>query len=96
MVSLISFLLSLLAGAGGGHIAGNIIKKYDLGRTGNIVAGLVGGAIGGPLVNMIMTNPETMIGVLSNIVGSGFSGVIVMLVVGLIKKNIGAQPGHRH
>lgn len=94
MVGLISFLLSLLSGAVGGNVAGNAMKKYDLGMTGNTVAGLFGGAIGGPIVNMMMMHPESMFGVISNMLGSGVGGAIMMIVVGLIKNAYTKRHAH--
>lgn len=94
MVGLISFLLSLLSGAVGGNVAGNAMKKYDLGMTGNSVTGLIGGAIGGPIVNMMMMHPESMFGVISNMLGSGVGGAILMIVVGMIKNAYTKRHAH--
>lgn len=94
MVNLISFVLSLLSGAVGGNLAGNAMKKYDLGMLGNTVAGLIGGAIGGPVTNMLMSHPETLFGVLTNILGSGVGGAIIMIVVGLIKNAFTNRHAH--
>jgi uncharacterized membrane protein YeaQ/YmgE (transglycosylase-associated protein family) len=94
MVNLVLFLLSLLSGAVGGNLAGNAMKKFDLGMAGNTVAGLIGGAIGGPLTNMMMAHPDTILGVFTNIVGSGVGGAIIMVIVGLIKNAFTNRHAH--
>jgi uncharacterized membrane protein YeaQ/YmgE (transglycosylase-associated protein family) len=36
---MVSLIIQLLSGAVGGNIAGNLMKKYDLGTLGNSIAG---------------------------------------------------------
>lgn len=94
MAGLISFVLSLLSGAVGGNVAGNVLKKFDLGMTWNTVAGLIGGAIGGPLTNMMMLHPESLFGVITNIVASGAAGTIMVVIVSLIKNAFTNRHAH--
>lgn len=94
MAGLISFVLSLLSGAVGGNVAGNALKKYDLGMAWNTVVGLVGGAIGGPFTNMMMLHPESLFGVITNIVASGAAGTIMVFIVGFIKNAFTNRHAH--
>lgn len=94
MEGLVLFILSLLSGAVGGNVTGNALKKYDLGMTGNTVAGMIGGAIGGPLTNMMMTHPENLFGVITNIVASGAAGTIAVFIIGLIKNAFTNRHAH--
>ncbi|MDW3118229.1 MAG: hypothetical protein R8G60_10940 [Roseovarius pacificus] len=46
-------LISLIAGALGGNIAGGLLKNVNLGVLGNSIAGIVGGGLGGQLLSMV-------------------------------------------
>src|SRR5258708_30517603 len=52
--TIINLIIQLLSGAAGGNIIGNILKQYNLGPLGNSIAGIVGGGLGGQLLNMIL------------------------------------------
>lgn len=93
-MSLVAILTSLISGAIGGNIAGMLLKKYDLGTTGDSVAGAIGGAMGGPLTIFMLTRPEALSGVISNIMVSGIGGAIVMIVIGLIKNSMSNRHAH--
>ena len=45
--TIINIIIQLIAGAIGGNAAGNGLKGYDLGTTGNTIAGALGGIGGG-------------------------------------------------
>src|SRR5260221_3719454 len=52
--TIINLIIQLLSGAAGGNIIGNTLKQYNLGPLGNSIAGIVGGGLGGQLLNMIL------------------------------------------
>jgi uncharacterized membrane protein YeaQ/YmgE (transglycosylase-associated protein family) len=52
--TIINLIIQLLSGAAGGNIIGNILKQYNLGPIGNSIAGIVGGGLGGQLLNMVL------------------------------------------
>src|SRR5260370_22027709 len=54
MNATINLIIQLLSGAAGGNIIGNILKQYNLGPLGNSIAGIVGGGLGGQLLNMVL------------------------------------------
>lgn len=83
-------IVQLISGAFGGILAGSILKKFSLGTLGNSLVGILGGGIGGQLLEIIGisvsrggTNLEGVIGnILSGVVG----GSVFIIVIGLIKK----------
>ena len=50
----LSIIIQIIAGAIGGNAAGKAMKDYDLGTTGNSIAGVVGGVIGGQILERLM------------------------------------------
>jgi len=89
-------LVSVIAGAAGGNGAGALMKDKSLGTLWNSVAGVAGGAGVSallpailPAIGTIMQGGSLDIGaILSQLVGGGVGGAIVMVVVALIKNAI--------
>ena len=75
-------LISLASGAVGGNIAGALMKSKSLGVLGNSLAGILGGGLGGQLLNLLGVGGDS-IG--ANIGGGGVGGAVIMIVVALIK-----------
>lgn len=81
-------IISLISGALGGNAAGALLKKYNLGPLWNSVLGLLGGGLGGQILNLITgaggtsTSASSIIG---NILSSGVGGGVLMSIVGFIK-----------
>lgn len=88
-----SILTSLIAGGVGGNIAGSLLKKLNLGPLGNTIAGVVGGALGGPAVTNMMGATDMATGLLGNIAGSGVGGAVVMILAGLVKNYFDKRAG---
>jgi hypothetical protein len=89
---MLNLIIQLLSGAVGGNIAGNVMKKYDLGRLGNSIAGILGGALGGQLIWMMTgtagaaaTGGLDFGAILSSILGGGVGGGVLMAIVGMIR-----------
>ena len=88
------WVVQILSGAAGGVGAGQLLKNQSLGTVGNAISGVLGGGLGGIILNVLTglgtggaaTDPAT-IG--TNIAGGGVGGAIVMIIVGLIKKKMG-------
>jgi uncharacterized membrane protein YeaQ/YmgE (transglycosylase-associated protein family) len=90
---MLSLLIQLLSGAAGGNLAGAVFKNLNLGTLGNSIAGIVGGGLGGQLLQYLSGAGATTGGldfqsILSSVAGGGLGGTIVMAIVGWIK---GAQ-----
>ena len=101
--TIINLIIQLLSGAAGGNIIGNILKQYNLGPTGNSIAGIVGGGLGGQLLNMVLGSGAAagtaataggldLGSIVEQIAGGGVGGGVLMLIVGIIKQAIAGQP----
>ena len=49
-MNIISIIIEAISGAVGGNIAGAAMKENSLGTVGNSIAGIVGGGLGGMLL----------------------------------------------
>ncbi len=84
-------IISLIAGALGGNVAGSVLKKYDLGTLGNSLAGVLGGGLGGQLLSMIGAGSvagggSMVMDIVGNLITGGIGGGVVMVIIGFIKK----------
>lgn len=96
---MIALIIQLLSGAVGGNIAGALLKNINLGPIGNSIAGILGGAVGGQLLHMILGSGATaaataitasgsgldLSSILSSIGGGGIGGAVLMAIVGLVR-----------
>ena len=86
-----SLIIEAISGAVGGNVAGAAMKEKSLGGIGNSIAGIVGGGLGGTILQMVMGTAATSGGgldlqsILANVAGGGVGGAILMVIVGLIK-----------
>ena len=79
----LNLIISLISGAVGGNIAGAALKDQSLGTVGNSIAGILGGGVGGMLLQALGASagsggidPGSLIG---SIASGGVGGSIVML-----------------
>ena len=92
MEAYLPLIIQLISGAAGGHIAGKIWKGFSMGNLGNTLAGLIGGAAGGWLFDMVGLAPgdgmpsaagnglvpETLLGSLAaGLVGGGITTALI-------------------
>jgi hypothetical protein len=90
-MNIISLVIEIVSGAVGGNIAGAAMKENSLGTAGNSIAGIVGGGLGGMILQSVMGTAATGGGsldfgaIVSNVAGGGIGGAILMVVIGLIK-----------
>ena len=93
-MNIISLIIEIISGAIGGNVAGAAMKESSLGTLGNSIAGIVGGGLGGTILQSITRNAASGGGslvlttILSNIAGGGVGGAILMAVIGLIKNQM--------
>src|SRR5262249_59929792 len=96
-MNIISLIIEAVSGAVGGNIAGAGMKENSLGTAGNSIAGIVGGGLGGLLLQSVMGGAAAGGGsldlstILSNVAGGGVGGAILMAVIGLIKSAMGEK-----
>jgi uncharacterized membrane protein YeaQ/YmgE (transglycosylase-associated protein family) len=80
-----ALIIWLVIGAVAGWLAGLIVKGYGFGLVGNIVVGIVGAVLAGwllPLVGFVLVG-----GVIAAIINAVIGAVILLVVIGLFKKD---------
>jgi uncharacterized membrane protein YeaQ/YmgE (transglycosylase-associated protein family) len=78
-----ALIIFLIIGAVAGWIAGQIMRGGGFGLIGNIVVGIVGAVVAG----WLLPNFWPMVGIPGAIVHSAIGAIIVLFVVGLIKRS---------
>ena len=58
-MNIISLIIQAISGAVGGNVAGAAMKENSLGTVGNSIAGIVGGGLGGTILQSIMGSAAT-------------------------------------
>jgi len=101
-MDLVYLIISLIAGAIGGNIAGYAMPDKNLGTTGNTITGLIGGGIGDYILKALgfiavakaIPGAESaasgldLTSILAAIGGGGVSGGVLTAIVSLIKNAI--------
>ena len=96
-MNIISLIIEAISGAVGGNVAGAAMKENSLGPVGNSIAGIVGGGLGGTILQMVMGTGAAGGGgldlqsILANVGGGGVGGAILMAIVGIIKNKMAAK-----
>ena len=97
-MNIISLIIQVISGAVGGNVAGAAMKESSLGTLGNSIAGIVGGGLGGTILQMVMGTAAAASGggldlqsILANVAGGGVGGAILMAIVGIIKNKMAAK-----
>lgn len=94
-MNVLALIIQLVCGALGGNITGKLFKNIDLGPLGNSIAGILGGGLGGQLLNLLglFTGAQggtlDLASIIGNIVSGGVGGGVLMAIVGLIKSLMG-------
>lgn len=83
--------IQLVSGAVGGNVAGSLLKNQSLGTVGNSIAGILGGGLGGQLLNLLGVATSGGAGldlgtIISNILGGGVGGGVLMAVISVLKQ----------
>jgi uncharacterized membrane protein YeaQ/YmgE (transglycosylase-associated protein family) len=95
-MNIISLIIQVISGAVGGNVAGAAMKENSLGTLGNSIAGIVGGGLGGTILQMVMGTAAAGGGldlqsILANVAGGGVGGAILMAIIGIIKNKMAAK-----
>ena len=95
-MNIISLIIEAISGAVGGNVAGAAMKENSLGTLGNSIAGIVGGGLGGTILQMVMGTAAAGGGldlqsILANVAGGGVGGAILMAIIGIIKNKMAAK-----
>ena len=89
-----SLIIEAISGAVGGNVAGAAMKEKSLGGIGNSIAGIVGGGLGGTILQMVMGTAAAGGGgldrqsIVANVAGGGVGGAILMAIIGIIKNQM--------
>ena len=90
-MDIITLLIQLVSGALGGNIAGSMLKNMSLGTLGNTIAGIVGGGLGGQILeyafhaSSVGGGPLDWPAILTHVVGGGLGGAVLMAIVGAMR-----------
>jgi uncharacterized membrane protein YeaQ/YmgE (transglycosylase-associated protein family) len=83
-----SLIINLISGAVGGNAAGAAMPDKSLGTVGNSLAGLLGGGVGGAILQTLMA-PRGSSGdlgsIIGNIAGGGIFGGMLMIIGSYLK-----------
>ena len=99
-MNIVSLIIQLISGAVGGNVAGAAMKESSLGTLGNSIAGIVGGGLGGTILQMVMGTAAASGGgldlqsILANVAGGSVGCSILMAIVGIIKNKMAATQRH--
>lgn len=91
-MDIVTLVVQLVSGALGGNIAGALFRNLSLGTIGNSLAGIIGGGLGGQLLGQYFNLPAVdtasldPTAILGQIGSGGVGGIVVLLVVGLLKR----------
>lgn len=94
-MDIVTLIIQLISGAVGGNVAGALLKKLSLGTTGNSIVGILGGGLGGQLLNMLGVGGGAAAGgldigsIVSNVAGGGVGGAVLMAIIGIIRGLMG-------
>ncbi|TCT10661.1 transglycosylase associated protein [Tepidamorphus gemmatus] len=83
MITIQSLIVLLIIGAIAGWLAGLIMQGRGFGLIGNIVVGVVGALIGGFVFGQLGI---AMGGWIRDIIGATLGAVILLFIIGLVKK----------
>jgi uncharacterized membrane protein YeaQ/YmgE (transglycosylase-associated protein family) len=89
-MNIISLLISLVSGAVGGNVAGAAMKDKSLGVTGNSLSGILGGGIGGAILQMLglgggQGGSLDIGSILQSIASGGVGGGILLAIISAFK-----------
>jgi hypothetical protein len=89
-MDIIGLLISLVSGAVGGNVAGVAMKDKSLGTAGNSLAGILGGGIGGAILQALGLGGEAgasidIGSILQNVASGGVGGGVLMAIIAVLK-----------
>jgi hypothetical protein len=101
-VFFLNLVIQIMAGAVGGNAAATLVRYFNLGPVANSIVGMIGGALGGQILNEILIggagvgSPSGALEIgslLTQIVGGGVGGGILTALAALIRQAAGGQGG---
>lgn len=101
-VFFLNLVIQIMAGAVGGNAAAALLRSFNLGPVANSIVGMIGGALGGQILNEILTggagvgSPSGALelgSLLTQIVGGVVGGGVLTAIAALIRRAAGGQGG---
>lgn len=77
-------IISIIIGAVGGWLAGELVKGRGFGLTGNIVVGIIGGLVGQFLLEPLGLEAGNWLG---SILVATFGATVMIVLINIIKKD---------
>lgn len=96
-MDIIPLLVQLVSGALGGNAAGAALKNLSLGKLGNSLVGILGGGLGGTILQTLLGADAAPSGsmdigsILANIAGGGVGGAVLLAIIGALKNMTGKK-----
>lgn len=88
-MNIVNLIISLVSGAVGGNAAGAVMKDKSLGPVGNSLSGILGGGIGGAILQffgLVAKDGNLDIGsIISSIASGGVGGGVLLAIISAIK-----------
>ena len=97
-ISLVDPVIEIISGAVGGYFVGTAMRDLSLGTFGNLIAGAIGGLIGGYSLRAAIPVLGSAAGgislgvIIGQVVTGLVGGAIVAAIVGLSKDMVSAKP----
>ena len=91
-----SLIITLISGAVGGNAAGAAMPDKSLGTLGNSLAGIVGGGIGGSILQALIPalaqgGGADLGSIIGDIAGGGVGGGLLMVIISLVKNVLASK-----
>jgi len=95
-MDILPLIIQLVSGAVGGNVVGSTVNHLSLGTLGNSIVGILGGGLGGTILQSLLGIGGESAGmdigsILSNIAGGGVGGGVLLAIVGVIKNMMGKK-----
>jgi uncharacterized membrane protein YeaQ/YmgE (transglycosylase-associated protein family) len=90
-MNIINLIISLVSGAVGGNAAGAAMKEKSLGVAGNSLAGILGGGVGGAILQALGIGQAAAGGgldltsIIGSIASGGVGGGVLMAIIAAVK-----------
>ena len=88
-MDIVNLIISLVCGALGGNAAGAVLKDKSLGTLGNSLSGILGGGIGGAILQALgllgSSGGLSLASIVGDLVSGGLGGGILMAIVAFIR-----------
>jgi len=95
-MDIVPLIIQLVSGAIGGNVAGSAMKNLSLGTLGNSIVGILGGGLGGTILQSLLGMGGESAGmdigsIVSNIAGGGVGGGVLLAIIGVVKNMLGKK-----